>query len=144
VVPFALVDSGLRWHARVYDRMFSAFRDLVVSRMEDPVLLGDQNVAAHEKADHDIQWSRIVTLDLVPHPNQARPKIVEKDFRMTDGHRILNVRAAIAGYVLQQWNVDCSPDHSLDPKHYRLWLKDALVLYGVENAVLAPGYQNPR
>jgi len=47
-------------------------------------------------------------------------------------------------YVLQQWSVDCSPDHSLDCRQYRLWLKDPLVLYGVTNAVLAPGYLGPQ
>jgi hypothetical protein len=60
---------------------------------------------------------------------------------MKNGVRKLQVRAAIAGYVLQQWKVDCSPDHNLDPKEYRLWLKDPLVLYGVQNAMLAPGYR---
>ena len=141
VVPFALVDSGLRWHARVYDRKASEFRDLVITRMEKPVLLEDDDIPEHEQAEQDIQWSRIVTLELVPHPAQPRPEIVARDFGMKNGHLILNVRAAIAGYVLQQWSVDCSSDHSMEPTRYRLWLKDPLVLYGVTNAVLAPGYR---
>jgi hypothetical protein len=49
----------------------------------------------------------------------------------------------MAGYVLQQWHVDCSSGHSLDPSRYRLWLKDSRVLDGVENSVLAPGYGAP-
>ena len=141
VVPFALVDSGLRWHARVYDRKASEFRDLVITRMEKPVLLEDDDIPEHEQAEQDIQWSRIVTLELVPHPAQPRPEIVARDFGMKNGHLILNVRAAIAGYVLLQWSVDCSSDHSMEPTRYRLWLKDPLVLYGVTNAVLAPGYR---
>ena len=63
------------------------------------------------------------------------------DFDMKNGTLKLKVRGAIAGYVLQQWRVDCSPDHSLDPEMYRLWLKDPLALYGVQIAVLAPGYR---
>jgi hypothetical protein len=141
VVPFALVDSGLRWHARVYDRKSREFRDLVITRMEKPVILGDNVIAEHELAGNDIQWSRIVALELVPHPAQPHPEIVARDFGMKNGHLILNVRAAIAGYVLQQWSVDCSADHSMDPTRYRLWLMDPLVLYGVGNAVLAPGYR---
>ena len=140
VVPCALVDNGLRWHARVYDRSSQEYRDLVITRMEDPVLLEVDDVSAHEQAERDIQWTRIVTLELVPHPNQPRPEVVARDFGMKDNRLILNVRAAISGYVLQQWNVDCSTDHHLDPTRYCLWLKDSLVLYGVENAVLAPGY----
>ncbi|NOU14062.1 MAG: WYL domain-containing protein [Methylococcaceae bacterium] len=143
VVPGALVDSGLRWHARVYDRNSQEFRDLVITRMENPVLLDGVDIDSHEQIDKDIQWNRIVTLELVPHPNQPRPEIVARDFGMKDNRLVLNVRAAIAGYVLQQWNVDCSTEHHLDPTCYRLWLKDSLVLYGVENAILAPGYIKP-
>lgn len=142
IVPFALVDSGLRWHARVYDRVSQEFRDLVITRMDEPVLLDDSPIHPHEKGDKDIQWSRIVELELVPHPNQERPEIVARDFAMTDGVLKLKVRAAIAGYVLQQWKVDCSPDHRMDPRAFRLWLRDPLTLYGVQNAVLAPGYEN--
>jgi hypothetical protein len=76
----------------------------------------------------------------VPHPNQKRPEIVARGFDMRNGVRKLQVRASIAGYVLQQWKVDCSPDHSLNPNDYRLCLEDPLVLYDVQNAVLAPGY----
>lgn len=143
VIPFALVDSGHRWHARVFDRKSQEFRDLVITRMEKPVLLESSAISPNEQASQDIQWSRIVSLELVPHPDQVRPEIVARDFGIKNGSLVLNVRAAIAGYVLQQWNVDCSADHHLEPARYRLWLKDALVLYGVQNAVLAPGYQAP-
>jgi predicted DNA-binding transcriptional regulator YafY len=143
VVPFALVDSGLRWHARVFDRASNKFRDLVITRMDKPMLLESGDIAAHERGDKDIQWSRIVTMELVQHPGQPHPKIVARDFGMKDGRLTLNVPAAIAGYVLQQWSVDCSADHCLEPARFRLWLKDSLVLYGVDNAVLAPGYRVP-
>lgn len=140
VVPFALVDSGLRWHVRGFDRKSQEFRDLVITRMDKPVF-ADGDVQAHEQAAADHQWTRMVTLELLPHPAQARPEIVARDFGMTNGCLTLTVRAAIAGYVLQQWSVDCSADHSLEPSRYRLWLRDPLMLYGVSNAVLAPGYR---
>ena len=141
ILPFALVDSGLRWHARVFDRVSQEFRDMVITRMEAPVMLPPGPIPNHEHRDGDIQWSRIVELELQPHPAQVRPEIVARDFAMAGGSLKLKVRAANVGYLLQQWNVDCSPDHSLDPKRFRLWLSDPLVLYGVQNAVLAPGYQ---
>lgn len=46
----------------------------------------------------------------------------------------------IPGCMLLHWSVDASPDHSLQGHEYLLWLKDHLALYGVKNAVLAPGY----
>ncbi len=62
---------------------------------------------------------------------------------MTDGSIRMRVRAAVAGYMLLRWSVDCSPDHRLTEEQYRLWLSDPLALYGVENAKLAPGYRPP-
>jgi len=142
LVPFALVDNGWRWHTRAYDRKSNEFRDLVITRMEKPVLIENDEIQAHEQPDQDNQWTRIVTLELVPHPAQPRAEIVARDFGMKNGSLILKVRAAIAGYVLQQWGVDCSATHCLDPNRYRLWLKDPLVLYGVQSAVLASGYNH--
>ncbi len=96
--------------------------------MEKPELLDAEEIRPREQAEQDHQWTRIVNLELVPHPAQPRPEIVARDFGIKDGVLSLRLRAAIAGYVLQQWNVDCSPDHSLDQTSYRLWLRDSLVL----------------
>jgi len=80
---------------------------------------------------------------LVPHPDQPRPEITKMDYDMRDGMLRMKLRAATAGYILRKWSVDCSPDHSLRGHEYRLWLKDPLAIYGVRNAVLAPGYRSP-
>ncbi len=140
IVPFALIDTGLRWHVRAYDRKSKEFRDFVITRIEEPVVLPDDAVADHEKSEQDIQWTRIVEIQLVPHPDQPRPHITEMDYGMKKGVLEMRIRAATAGYMLRKWSVDCSPDHSLRGKEFRLWLKDYLTLYGVETAVLAPGY----
>jgi len=142
IVPFALVDTGLRWHVRAFDRKSSEFRDFVITRIEAPTLV-DEEPKANERPDNDIQWTRIVELDLVPHPRLERPEIIKMDYGMTGGSIRIRVRAAVAGYMLLRWSVDCSPDHCLKEEQYRLWLSDPLALYGVENAKLAPGYQAP-
>lgn len=67
IVPFALVDTGLRWHVRAFDRKSGEFRDFVVTRIEAPTLL-DEESQANERSDNDIQWTRIVELDFVPQP----------------------------------------------------------------------------
>ncbi len=142
IVPFALVDTGLRWHVRAFDRKTNEFRDFVVTRIEAPTLI-DEEPLAHERPENDIQWTRIVELDFVPHPRLERPEIIKMDYAMTDGSIRMRVRAAVAGYMLLRWSVDASPDHSLKEEQYRLWLSDPLALYGVENAKLAPGYRSP-
>lgn len=143
IVPFALIDNGLRWHVRGFDRKTQEFRDFVITRIKNPRVLRSSSVATHESNDQDIQWNRIVELELVPHPDQPHPEITEMDYGMQDGVLGMNLRAAVAGYILRKWSVDCSPDHRLKEEQYRLWLSDPLALYGVENAKLAPGYQVP-
>ena len=140
IVPFALVDGGLRWHIRAFDRKNGEFRDFVVTRIEAPRLL-DEESKSNERPENDIQWNRIVELDLVPHPRLSRPEIITMDYGMPDGLIRMRVRAAVAGYMLLRWSVDCSRDHRLKEEQYRLWLSDPLALYGVESAKLAPGYQ---
>ncbi|WP_179673391.1 WYL domain-containing protein [Duganella sp. 1224] len=142
IVPFALVDSGLRWHVRAFDRKTGEFRDFVITRIESPRTL-DENPKVGERPDDDIQWTRIIEIELVPHPDQPRPEITARDYGFTGGALALKLRAAAAGYMLRRWSVDCSPDHHLRGPEYRLWLKDHLALYGVKNAMLAPGYRSP-
>ena len=142
IVPFALVDTGLRWHVRAFDRKSGEFRDFVITRIEAPTSL-DEEPKANERPDNDIQWTRIVELDFVPHPRLSRPEIIRMDYGMKDGSIRMRIRAAVAGYMLLRWSVDASPDHSLKEEQYRLWLSDPLALYGVENAKLAPGYRPP-
>ncbi len=139
VVPFVLVDNGLRWHIRAYDRRQSRFSDFVITRIADPIIV-DSKIKEHETRESDIQWNRIVELEIVPHPNLKHPKTIETDYAMEHGVLNVNIRAAVAGYVLRRWNVDCSEDHSLIGPEYHLWLKNRQALYGVENLVIAPGY----
>lgn len=143
IVPFAIATDGLRWHARAFCRKNGDFRDFVISRMGAASVLNDQAIEKHELPSSDIQWNRIVELALVPHPDRKHPEITMTDFGMHDGVLHLQVRAAMAGYVLRQWHVDCSPDHSLTDEAFRLWLRDSLALYSVGSASFAPGYRKP-
>ena len=145
LVPVALVDIGLRWHVRALDRRHQQFRDFVFTRMNAPIVLEDSVVQREETVEFDVQWSRIIELELVPHPQHTRPEVVRMDYPFPeDGVLRVRVRAANAGYMLRRWSVDCSEDHHLRGLEYALWLRDPLILYGASNAQLAPGYMDPR
>ena len=137
--PLALADTGLRWHLRAYDRDRSRFADFALTRIVKAKAL-DLPIPVEEQIESDIQWARIVHLELVPHPGIAHPKAIEADFRMSNGVLVLNMRAPLVGYAMRRWSVDCSMKHSLDPKEHHLWLKNSQTLYGVDSAALAPGY----
>lgn len=140
IVPFGMVSNGVRWHVRAFDRKRGDFRDFVFTRMEAPSLLEDSVVERSEAMENDAQWTRLVEMELVPHPGHPRPDVVRRDYRMTEGALKVKARGTIVGYLLQLWHVDCSSDHSLDAISHPLWLKDPMALYGVDNAGLAPGF----
>lgn len=143
IVPFALADSGLRWHVRGFDRRSGEFRDFVLGRLDDARIVPGE-AGDHEMPDQDIQWNRITELELVPHPaNVQHPDTIEAEYGMQGGVLKVRARAAMAGYLLRRWNVDCTEDHSLKGGEYHLWLRNRQTLYGVTNLVLAPGYGEP-
>jgi hypothetical protein len=146
LVPHSIVDNGLRWHVRAFDRKSSSFRDFVLTRISKVKLLDDSNDKApqqHEDKLDDHQWQRIMPLQLISHPDNVQfPTAIEMDYGMSDGVLNLSVRAALAGYLLRRWNVDCTENASLKGGEYQLWLRNQHILYGAENLELAPGYES--
>ncbi|MCD6007622.1 WYL domain-containing protein [Halomonas sp. IOP_31] len=140
IVPHTLVDNGLRWHVRAFDRHSGEFRDFVLTRLLKVSVYEQSAAQEHESLLHDRQWNRFVELELVPHPGIRHPQAIERDYGMQQGKLSVELRAALAGYLLRRWNVDCSSDHSLQGAEYQLALANAPALYGVKNLQLAPGY----
>lgn len=142
IAPFALANNGLRWHVRAYDRLRNHFTDFVLTRILAAEDLHDSKAEEHERSIADIQWSRIVPLELVPHPKNAKHKsVIEMDYGMSSGVLNVNVRAALAGYFLRQWSVDSSRNAEMKDEEIRLWLRNHLALYGVDSAKFAPGFE---
>lgn len=139
ILPFALADTGGRWHARAFDRRRSRFVDFVLTRIREARVL-DDGPRPGEESESDIQWMRTVDLELVPHPGLVRPEAVSADYGMVAGVLRVRLRAALVGYALLHWSVDATPDHSLSPARHHLWLRNATALEGVENLGIAPGF----
>ena len=141
LMPHSIVDNGLRWHLRAYDRKSKSFRDFVLTRITKVTILA-QTPSLEEDKLEDHQWMRMVPLQIIPHPNNVKhPTAIKLDFGMEKGILEVNVRAAMAGYLLRRWNVDCSENASLSGPEYQLYLQNIQTLYGAENLAIAPGYQ---
>ncbi|ELH3012236.1 WYL domain-containing protein [Vibrio parahaemolyticus] len=140
ILPHTLVDNGLRWHVRGYDRKHGEFRDFVLTRIKEAVVLEDSTVSEAELETQDRQWNRFVELELVPHPRIEHCEAIELDYGMTGGVMKVEIRAATAGYLLRLWNVDCSESACLSTSHCQLALNNRAALYGVQNLAIAPGY----
>ena len=140
LVPHSIVDNGLRWHLRAYDRKSKSFRDFVLTRITK-VTIQAKTPSPEEDKLEDHQWMRMVPLQIIPHPNNVKlPTAIKLDFGMEKGMLEVNVRAAMAGYLLRRWNVDCSEEAVLSGPEYQLYLQNSKTLYGAENLAIAPGY----
>lgn len=142
IVPHTLVDNGLRWHVRGFDRKHNEFRDFVLTRIKAAVVLEDSRLSEAEPETQDRQWNRFVELELVPHPRIEHSEAIELDYGMTGGVLKVEIRAATAGYLLRLWNVDCSKEALLKTPEFHLWLKNYQTLYGVGNLAIAPGFDS--
>jgi hypothetical protein len=138
LVPHSIVNNGHRWHVRAYDRKGNSFRDFVTTRFTFVDLIqGPMHV--HEASPYDQQWQQVVNIVLVPHPNIKQSKAIEMDYDMSDGMLSIQLRAAVAAYVLRQWQVDCSTNHTENYQGCQLALANLEVLELIENISLAPG-----
>ena len=142
IVPHTLVDNGLRWHVRGFDRKHGEFRDFVLTRIKAAVVLEDSTLSEAELETQDRQWNRFVELELVPHPRIEHSEAIELDYGMTGGVMKVEIRAATTGYLLRLWNVDCSKEALLKTPEFHLWLKNYQTLYGVGNLAIAPGFDS--
>jgi predicted DNA-binding transcriptional regulator YafY len=143
VIPHAVFDNGFHWYFRAYDEDKKRYCSYAITRVVSLNIDGNYNEdTAKEITRSDFQWNRMVTLDLVPHPNRKNvpcPETIEHDFNMENGCLVIQVRATVAGYWLHHWNVDCTENHSLEGYNYQLWLRNHLTLYDVESREIAPG-----
>lgn len=141
IAPYALVNNGLRWHVRAFDRKAQEFRDFVLTRILSPKVLTRDEFQKHELAELDAAWMNSVELRLIPHPDRPRPEVTRLDYGMGDGPMTVTLRWAEVGYTLRQWNIDSSRDHSMTGLEFRLWLANHEVLDSIPNALLAPGFR---
>lgn len=138
IVPHSIVNNGLRWHLRGFDRLTQEFRDFVLTRISSIKLLHNNSIEEYEKMEADSDWNDEITLELIPHPKIKYKKAIEQDYDMQDGKKILTVKVANADYLLRLWNVDCSRDASLKGDEFYLWLENNLDVAKRINLVLAP------
>jgi hypothetical protein len=141
LVPHSIVDNGLRWHVRAFDRKSQSFRDFVLTRISKVSIKNTPET--HELVEVDQEWQRLITLQLVPHPkNVDYPTAIEMDYGMENSQLLIKVRAAMAGYLLRRWNVDCTERGALQGAEYQLWLQNRFTLNNVGNLAIAPGYKD--
>jgi len=140
IIPHAIANNGQRWHVRAFDKKSKEFRDFVCTRLQNVTEI-KQPIATIQSGEYDKAWHNIVDIKLAVHPSVSYPKAIELDFDMTGGFLCLEVREALLGYLMRQWNVDCSPDASLKGGEHHLWLSNVNELESLASMTISPGYK---
>ncbi len=140
IVPHSLANNGQRWHIRAYDKKNKAFRDFVCTRLQNVTEI-EKPIATIQGKEFDKQWNSIHKITLAPHPSIKHFKAIELDYAMVGGKIELNVREALLGCLMRQWNVDCSLESTLVGDQYQLRLDNINELQGIDSLSIAPGYK---
>jgi predicted DNA-binding transcriptional regulator YafY len=105
IQPHVFVKTGLRWHLRAYCEEKKQFRDFVLSRFRGvPELL---STATHQGIQ-DNAWHTFIPLIFQP-DHRLDPKqkaLIEHDYQMQIGQLIVNTRAALAQYLINELQVN--------------------------------------
>ncbi|MDC9508995.1 WYL domain-containing protein [Pseudoalteromonas sp. Angola-4] len=140
IVPHSIANNGLRWHVRAFDCKNNEFRDFVCTRLQNVSEIV-QAVSDNQLAANDMSWNNILNVELSVHPSIKHKKAIELDYNMIDGVLRLEVREALLGYLMRQWNVDCTKNASLVGDEYHLWLSNINELENVASMTISPGYK---
>lgn len=104
IAPHALGNNGVRWHARAWCPQNCEFRDFVLSRISDTGALQP----SHVPPSADREWFDEVTMQIAPDPrlSEGARRSLVKEYGMTRGVMRINVRVALAFYLIQHLNLD--------------------------------------
>lgn len=127
--PLALVNDGLRWHARCFDHEKNDFRDFILTRFSIVRPAGHSSASLEQ----DVHWKNEVQLELIPHPKADHPEAIRIDFDIADHAKYVSLKPCIVGYFLRHWHIDYSDDAEGNPKAQQLYLnnKKQLIADGV-------------
>ncbi len=105
IEPHCLVFDGIRWHVRAYCGKNQDYRDFVLSRFNGSY---DYEGPARHTAAGDECWNTWLELVIQPDPrlNTAQRRILELDYQMENGQRLIPVRAALLTYLMQRLRLD--------------------------------------
>ncbi len=105
IQPHSLIFDGLRWHVRAYCNKNAQFRDFTLSRFNGDAVF--EGTATHTQ-EHDEKWNTFVDVVIEADSRfSAEQKcIIEKDFQMQQGCRVIPTRAALVNYLLRRLHID--------------------------------------
>jgi hypothetical protein len=108
IVPHALLHDGFRWSVRSYIRGEAGdhWGEMVLDRIEE--VMAETWAADPALAGADEEWQTIVEVELVPHPrlDAAGRALIEAQYGMENGRKIVPVRRCMLAYFLKRYQLE--------------------------------------
>ncbi|HQT89708.1 MAG TPA: WYL domain-containing protein [Acidiphilium sp.] len=104
IAPHAVAFDGFRWHTRAFCLTDDSFKDFLLSRILE--IRGSRESGV--RAEDDIDWNTLVTLEIGPHPalSEAQARVIALDYAMSEGKAKIKVRRALLYYALRRLGLD--------------------------------------
>ncbi len=104
VTPHGFGFDGMRWHARGYCHLDSAFDDFLLPRILDIRGVGEPGPSRSE----DSAWIEEIEVAMKPHPDltEGQRRVVASDYGMHKGELKLTVKLAMLYYFLRRLGLD--------------------------------------
>ena len=101
--PHAIAFSGLRWHARAFDKRTQSYRDFNLNRVS---ALDTVRGVTYVSGDQDHNWHTRATVELMPNPVLSTDEraMLAAEYGMTNGILRLQPRKSMCHYLLQSLN----------------------------------------
>lgn len=105
IVPVRFVNTGSRWHLRAWCEKANDYRDFVLSRFHGTPVPEGKLLAP---LPPDTRWNTHITLIIKPDPRLSpeQQQALIHDYAMENGQLKINVRAALAGYLLREMQIN--------------------------------------
>jgi hypothetical protein len=140
IFPHALLHDGFRWSVRSYIRGAAGnhWGEMVLDRIEE--VLAETWPAEAGLAGGDEDWQSIVEVELAPHPglDGAARALIEAQYDMADGRKVVPVRRCMLAYFLKRYQLE-EPTTLKAPHQAPLALRDRAMVM----ELLPPGMRVP-
>lgn len=104
ITPHALASDGLRWHVRAYCHTNKQFRDFVLGR----IMEFREKQPSEISGTADTEWHEIIEVTVAPNPSltEDQQKIIERDFAMNQGKKVITMRRSFLFYLKRRLGID--------------------------------------
>lgn len=115
IYPHAIVRAGRRWHVRAWCELRKEYRDFAFGR----ILEAKHTNKKPGRLAADAEWTKLINLELTTHRDleKKQSRVVCDEYFEGKPSKVIQCRACLASYLLQDLRVATEPDNQLPPAY---------------------------